>query len=74
MVTVLTKHSQERIEQRFNNDIHFQTKFKWAMKQVKRWTVIEHNGKRPNTLEAVYDNVKFIYQKIGNKRILITTY
>lgn len=74
MVTVLTRHSKERIEQRFNNDIHFQTKFKWMLKMVKRGIVTERNGKRPNTLEAVYDNVKFIYQKIGGKYILITTY
>lgn len=74
MVISITHHASERIEQRFDNDIHFQTKFKWALKMIKRNHVKEYPGKRPNTMEAVYNNVKFIYQKIGNTRKLVTTY
>lgn len=74
MVISISHHASERIEQRFNNDIYFKNKFKWILKQIKRWKVIEHPWKRENTVEAIYDRVKYIYQKIWNERKLITTY
>lgn len=74
MIVKLTIHAQERINTRFEGDIHFCTKFKWVLKMIKRKQVLEYPGKRPNTIETVYDHVKFIYQKIGNERKLITSY
>ena len=74
MIISLTTHASERIQERFDGDIHFQTKFKWLLKQIKRGTVKEYSGKREGTIEARYDGVKFIYEKTGNIRRLITTY
>ena len=72
MVT-LTKHAEIRIYERFNNDPSFKEKFIWALKMVKRGKTTEYNHK-DSTSHVVYDGVKYIYQKVGNKRILITTY
>jgi len=74
MVISLSQHSSERIVQRFEGDINFTIKFKWVLKLIKRWEVIEYSGKRENTKEARYDWIKYIYQKIWNERKLITTY
>jgi len=74
MVISLTQHSKERIQERFDGDIYFQIKFKHALKCAKRWQAKENKGKVENTMVIVYDHIKYIYQKIGTKRKLITTF
>jgi len=51
----LCKHAIERVQERFNGDIHFETKFKWALKQEKRKKINEKKGNKPNTFVLVYD-------------------
>jgi len=70
----LCKHAIERVQERFNGDIHFETKFKWALKQEKRKKINEKKGNKPNTFVLVYDWTTFIYQKNQGVRLLITCY
>lgn len=74
MVVSISHHASERIWERFSNDPCFEIKFRWTLKQIKRGIVKEYKWKRPGTMEVIYDRVKFIYQKVGNSRKLITTY
>lgn len=74
MVISISHHASERISERFSGDSCFNIKFKWVLKMIKRGIVKEYTWKREGTMTATYDGIKFIYQKIGSKRILITAF